>query len=77
MATIPETQTDKHSHVGEQARQLVDTLRVNVAGSPMASLRVLVLLVVASVALSFAPQPWAAVGVGAMTVISLEWGRKK
>jgi len=77
MATIPETEAGKRQHIGEDAKRAIEAMRVAVTGSPFVQLRTVVLFLVMAMAMSLAPQPFAALGVAASVVLALEWGRKR
>lgn len=75
MATTPEEEFEGRTHVGEQARQIVETARITVAGKRDASAFLVLLLVVAGVSLTLAPQPWSALGVGVLMWVSWRLGQ--
>lgn len=75
MATIGGDESKQH--VGEAARQIVESLRTVVTGSPFVSLRTLFFLAVISAVASLAPFPWSTVGVVLCGVLAFELGRGK
>lgn len=77
MATTPENETDSRTHVGEQARQIVESMRVAVTGSPFVSFRLIGLLLLVAGCLAFAPFPFDVVGIIALTLVVFEVGRRK
>ena len=70
MATTPEEEFEGRTHVGDDARRIVESMRVSVTGSRDIRLRTTVLLVLIAAALTFVPDPYSAFGMGALIVLA-------
>lgn len=77
MATTPADSTTGRTHIGEEARQIVESMRNTVAGGVTISLRYVVLLMVAAGCMSFAPQPFALVGMVAIALLAFDNGGRR
>lgn len=77
MATTTGDETTGRTHVGEAAREALESLRVAVTGSPFVSLRSVLLLMVAAAFVTLGDQPFAALGAASMVWIAYDFGRKK
>ena len=77
MATTTPDETTGRTHVGEEARRIVESMRVAVTGSPFVKLRMLVLLVLAIGCVTLAPTPLNVIGVTAMALLTFEMARHK
>ena len=77
MATTPEEEYEGRTHIGEQARQIVEPVRQAVAGSRDASALLIVLMIVTAISLTFAPAPWAQIGVGFLIWFAYRVGWKR
>jgi hypothetical protein len=74
MATTPEEEFEGRTHIGEEARQIVEAMRVTVAGGRDQSALLVVALVIAAVTLTLGPVPWAQLGVGVLVWVTWRLG---
>lgn len=77
MATTPEEEFEGRTHVGDDARRIVESMRQSVAGGRDSSALLAVMLVIAAVTLTFAPVPYAQVGVGVLAWVAWRLGRMR
>ena len=64
-------------HVGEDARQFIETARTTVTGSPFVSVRTLVLLSLVAVGVLYAPMPYALIAGIALILLTFDIGRAR